>query len=100
MNVFNPTGSVANMWKAFNNMPSNTTVLDRVTEKEKAEEQAYINRAISQATDREYINSKKTDGAVFRRLEQAKKEQSDQTQENIQAIRRFIGKGMKVDAYV
>ncbi|MCA0385612.1 MAG: hypothetical protein LCH34_08435 [Firmicutes bacterium] len=100
MNSFNPDASLSNMWKAYNNMPSKTTVLDRIVEKEKSEEQAYIRRAISQATSKEYILSKQVDGGFFKRFDQAKAEQSRNTRETLDEIKRFIGKGMKVDAFV
>jgi len=100
MNTFNPDSSLSNMWKAFNNMPSKTTVLDRVTERERSDQKANIQKAISQATSKDYILSKKTTGDSFKRLEMAKAEQTKNTQETIDAFRQFVGKGLKVDAYV
>ena len=100
MNRFNPDSSLSNMWKAFNSMPSKTTVLDRVTEKVKADQQSTIDNAIKQATSAEYIQSKKVDGEFFRRFDRAKAEQTQNTRESIAELRRFVGKGMKVDTYV
>lgn len=100
MNRFNPDASLSNMWKAYNNMPTKTTILDRIVEKEMSERKAYINNAISQATSSDYINSKKVSGTFFKRFDQAKAEQAANTQQTINEIRRFIGKGMKMDAYV
>ncbi len=100
MNRFNPDSSLSNMWKAFNAMPSKTTALDRITEKSKAEQQSVIDNAIKQATSAEYIQSKKVDGAFFRRFDRAKAEQTEHTRESIAELRRFVGKGTKVDAYV
>ena len=100
MNRFNPDASLANMWKAYNNMPSKTTVLDRIIEKEKSEQQAYIDNAINQATSANYINSKKVSGEFFKRFDGAKAQQAQNTSQSINEIRRFIGKGMKMDAYV
>ena len=100
MNSFNPDASLSNMWKAYNNMPSKTTVLDRIVEKEKSEEQAHIQRAISQATSKEYILSKQVDGRFFKRFDQAKADQARNTRETLDEIKRFIGKGMKVDTFV
>lgn len=100
MNRFNPDASLSNMWKAYNSMPSKTTILDRIVEKEMSERKAYINNAIREATSSDHINAKKVDGMFFRRFDQAKAEQAANTQETINEIRRFIGKGMKVDAYV
>ncbi|HAS74035.1 MAG TPA: hypothetical protein DCS67_07815 [Clostridiales bacterium UBA8960] len=100
MNRFNPDASLANMWKAYNNMPTKTTVLDRIVEKEKSEQRAYINDAISQATSANYINSKKVSGEFFKRLDRAKAQQAQNTSQTINEIRRFVGKGMKIDAYV
>ena len=100
MSSISPQTGVSNLWKAFHNMPTKTTIIDRVIEKEKAAEKAHIDSAIAQATDRKYILSKKVEGTVFKRLESAKKEQTENTLENINEFRRFIGKGMKVDTYV
>lgn len=100
MNRFNPDSSLSNMWKAFNAMPSKTTALDRITEKAKSEQKAHIDNAIRQATSSEYIQSKKVDGAFFRRFDQAKAEQTQHTKESIAELRRFVGKGMKMDAFV
>lgn len=100
MNVFNPDSSLSNMWKAFNNMPSKTTVLDRVTEREKSDQKAHVQKAISQATSKDYILSKQTTGDSLKRLEHAKAQQSSNTQETIDAFRKFLGKGQNVDSYV
>lgn len=100
MNRFNPDASLSNMWKAYNNMPMKTTILDRIVEKEMSERKAYINNAISQATSSDYINAKKVNGTFFKRFDQAKAEQAANTEKTINEIRRFIGKGMKLDAFV
>ena len=92
--------NLSSLWKNFHNMPTKTTILDRIIEKEKSAQQAEIENAISQATSREHILSKQVEGTVFKRLESAKKEQSENTLSNINEMRRFIGKGMKVDQYV
>ena len=99
MNRFNPDSSLSNMWKAFNAMPSKTTALDRITEKAKSEQKAHVDNAIRQATSPEYIQSKKVDGEFFRRFDRAKAEQTQHTRESIAELRRFVGKGMKMDAY-
>ncbi len=99
MNRFNPDSSLSNMWKAFNNMPSKTTVLDRITEKAKSEQKAYVDNAIRQATSSEYIQSKKVEGEFFRRFDHAKAQQTQHTRESIAELRRFVGKGMKMDTY-
>ena len=100
MNSFNPDASLSNMWKAFHNMPSKTTILDRIIEKEKAAQQSELQNAIAQAPSQEHIQTKKVDGVFFKRLESDKRQQADNTLEAINEIRRFIGKGMKVDQYV
>lgn len=100
MNRFNPDASISNMWKAYHNMPTKTTALDRIIEKEKGAQKQTIEEAIRQATSRTYIQSKKVSGDFFKRFDQEKEKQSAQTLESIQAFRRFIGKGMKVDARI
>lgn len=100
MNQFNPDASLVNMWKAYHNMPSKTTILDRIIEKEKAAQQSEIQNAVAEATSRDHIQSKKVEGLFFERLERAKQNQSENTIAAINEIRRFIGKGMKVDQYV
>lgn len=100
MNSFNPDSSLSNMWKAFNSMPSKTTALDRITEQAKAEQKAYIDNAIRQATSPEYIQSKKVEGEFFKRFDRAKAEQVQHTRESIAELRRFVGKGMKMDAQI
>ena len=100
MNSFNPDAKFSNMWKAFYNMPTNTTVSGRIVEKVKSEQASKIKSDIAQATSREYIQSKKVEGKFLKRLEAEKRKQADNTLSNIQEIRRFIGKGMKIDQLV
>lgn len=100
MNRFNPDASISNMWKAYNNMPTKTTALDRIIEKEKGAQKQKIDEAIGQATSRTYIQSKKVSGEFFKRFDEDKAKQSAQTLESIHAFRRFIGKGMKIDLQI
>ena len=48
-----------NLWKNFNNMPTKTTILDRIIEMEKAARNEHIQRAITEATSKDHINAKK-----------------------------------------
>ena len=92
--------SLSNLWENYHNMPTKTTMLDRIIEAEKSDQQAYIQKAISEATNKDHIKSKQVDGGFFRRFDQAKAEQAQNTKENIQALNAFLGKGTRVDLYV
>ena len=100
MSAINSDAKLSNLWKNYYSMPSNTTASDRIVDNEKAAQQSKIDTAIAQATSREYIQSKKVEGLFFKRLESDKRKQTENTIESINEIRRFIGKGMKIDAYV
>lgn len=100
MSAINSDAKLSNLWKNFYSMPSKTTASDRIVDNEKAAQQSKIDTAIAQATSREYIQSKKVEGLFFKRLESDKRKQTENTMESINEIRRFIGKGMKIDAYV
>lgn len=100
MNSFNPDASFSNMWKAYNAMPTKTTALDRIVEREKSAQQSHIQQAISQAKSADYIKSKMVTGDFFKRFDQAKAEQARNTLENINELRRFVGKGMRIDRVV
>lgn len=97
MNSFNPDASFSNMWKAYNAMPTKTTALDRIIQREKSAQQSHIQQAISEAKSADHIKSKMVSGDFFKRFDQAKAEQARNTQENINELRRFVGKGMRID---
>ncbi|MGX8795915.1 hypothetical protein ACR6HW_07465 [Fusibacter sp. JL298sf-3] len=99
MNVYNPSSSLSNMWRAYNNMPSKTTALDRIVEKEKAAREATLNRAIAESKSKDHIKSKIVEPGFFKRFDQAKAQRAANTKETLQAFKRFQGKGMKFDRY-
>lgn len=100
MNGFNPESRVSNMWKAYLSMPSKTTVLDRIVETTKSKQKAHIDQAIAEATSQEHVKSKVVEPRFIKELENAKKMQMANTSEAIAEMKRFIGKGTKVDLYV
>lgn len=92
--------SLSKLWENYHNMPTKTTMLDRIIEAEKSDQKAHVQRAINEATNKDHIQSKQVDGGFFRRFDQAKAEQAQNTRENIEALKSFIGKGTRVDLYV
>ena len=87
MNSFNPDARLSNLWKAFYNMPSKTTITDRIVENEKSAQKSKLQSDIAQATSREYIQSKKVEGTFFVRLENDKKKQTENNMQTINEIR-------------
>lgn len=100
MTLFNPESRVSNMWKAYLNMPSKTTALDRIVEKTDADGKAKINQAIAEASSNERAKSKMVEPRQMQKLNNAIQEQRRNTSESIQEMKRFVGKGMKLDLYV
>lgn len=100
MTLFNPESRVSNMWKAYMNMPSKTTALDRIVENTDAKSKSRIDQAIAEASSTERAKSKIVEPVFIKRLEQAKEQQRSKTSEAISEMKRFIGKGMKFDMYV
>ena len=78
-------------------MPTKTTALDRIIQRAKSAQQSHIQQAISEAKSAGHIKSKMVPGDCFKRFDQAKAEQARNTQESINELRRFVGKGMKID---
>lgn len=100
MSLIDSKVKLSNLWENYNNMPTKTTILDRIIEKEMSERMAYLNQKIAEATSQEYIKSKQVEGNFFKGLERAKSEQSQNTQKLIAEMREFIGKGKYIDMYV
>lgn len=100
MNSIFANASFSKLWENYHNMPTKTTMLDQIITIEKNEQKSFIHKAINEATDRQHIQSKKVDGGFFRRFDQAKAQQAQNTRENINELRRFLGKGNRIDAYI
>lgn len=89
----------SNLWETYNNMKTKTTVLDRIIEKEKSAEKAFVKDAISQATSSEQIKAKKITGGNIQKLQEAKTQQSNAFQSNLSELKKFMGKGINLDTY-
>lgn len=99
MDKINQVSGISNLWKTYNSMPTKTTALDRIVEKEKSAQKEYVSEAIKQATSSEHIQSKQVTSGYIQRLQSAKDQQSKAFQSNLAELKRFMGKGLKFDAY-
>lgn len=100
MGVVGLSTNSSDLWKNYNSMPSKTTALDRIIEKEKSAQKNNIQQALQQATDSKAIQAKNATGGQLQKLSDARASQMQQSAKSLNELKQFMGKGINFDKYV